>query len=134
MTKIVLCGANGKMGHTLAGCIAKREDCTVIAGIDSYTKQYDSFPIVETVQSLGFLFCCSVLAGLMGVIALWFGFRKKSVPVTIVASVVLATIVCQIISSALAFLPMMGAVLGVTGILATLAIKNLLRQVNNMEV
>ena len=70
----------------------------------------------------------------MGVIALWFGFRKKSVPVTIVASVVLATIVCQIISSALAFLPMMGAVLGVTGILATLAIKNLLRQVNNMEV
>ena len=52
MTKIVLCGANGKMGHTLAGCIAKREDCTVIAGIDSYTKQYDSFPIVETAEQL----------------------------------------------------------------------------------
>lgn len=70
----------------------------------------------------------------MGVIALWFGFPKKSVSVTIVASVVLATIVCQIISSALAFLPMMGAVLGVMGILAALAVKNLLRQVNNMEV
>ena len=52
MTKIVLCGANGKMGHTLAGCIAKREDCTVIAGIDSYTKQYDSFPIVKTAEQL----------------------------------------------------------------------------------
>ena len=94
----------------------------------------DHLTIKVVLQSLGFLFCCSVLAGLMGVIALWFGFRKKSVPVTIVASVVLATIVCQIISSALAFLPMMGAVLGVTGILAALAIKNLLRQVNNMEV
>ena len=94
----------------------------------------DHLTIKVVLQSLGFLFCCSVLAGLMGVIALWFGFRKKSVPVTIVASVVLATIVCQIISSALVFLPMMGAVLGVTGILATLAIKNLLRQVNNMEV
>lgn len=53
---------------------------------------------------------------------------------TIVASVVLATIVCQIISSALAFLPMMGAVLGVTGILAILAMQSLLRQVKNMEV
>lgn len=90
--------------------------------------------IKVVLQSLGFLFCCSVLAGLIGVIALWFGFPKKSVSVTIVASVVLATIVCQTISSALAFLPMMGAVLGVTGILAALAVKNLLRQVNNMEV
>lgn len=94
----------------------------------------DHLTIKVILQSLGFLLCCSVLAGLMGMIALWFGFRKKSVPVTIVASVVLATIVCQIISSALAFLPMMGAVLGVTGILAALAIENLLRQVNNMEL
>lgn len=94
----------------------------------------DNLTIKVVLQSLGFLFCCSVLAGLMGVIALWFGFRKKSVSVTIVASVILATIVCQMISSALGFSPMMGVVLGVTGILATLAIKNLLRQVNNMEV
>ena len=94
----------------------------------------DQLTIEVVLQSLGVLFCCSVLAGLMGVIALWFGFRKKSVSVTIVTSVILATIVCQMISAALAFLLMMGAVLGVTGILAALAIKNLLRQVNNMEV
>ena len=85
-------------------------------------------------QSLGFLLSCSILAGLLGVVSLCFGFRKKSVSMTIVASVVLAALVCQVIAAALAFLPMMGAVLGVTGILATLAIKNLLRQVNNMEV
>ena len=50
----------------------------------------DHLTIKVVLQSLGFLFCCSVLAGLMGVIALWFGFRKKSVSVTIVTSVILA--------------------------------------------
>ena len=94
----------------------------------------DQLTIEVILQSLGFLLCCSVLAGLLGMVSLWFGFHKKSVSVTIVASVILATIVCQMISSALAFLPMMGSVLGVTVILSALAIKNLLRQVNNMEV
>lgn len=94
----------------------------------------DHLTVEVILQSLGFLLCCSVLAGLLGVIALWFGFRKKSVSATIVASVILAIIVCQMISSALVFWPIMGIVFGVTGIFATLAIKNLLRQVNNMEV
>lgn len=94
----------------------------------------DQLTMEVILQSLGFLLSCSILAGLLGVIALWFGFRKKSVPVTIVASVIPATLVCQMISSALAFLPIIGIVFGVTGILAALAIKNLLRQVNNMEV
>lgn len=94
----------------------------------------DQLTVEVVLQSLGSLLCCSILAGLLGVVSLWFGFRKKLISVTIVASVVLATIVCQRISSELAFLPMMGAVLGVTGILAALAVKNLLRQVNNMEV
>lgn len=95
---------------------------------------FDQLTMEVILQSLGFLLSCSILAGLLGVIALWFGFRKKSLPVTIVASVIPATLVCQMISSALAFLPIIGIVFGVTGILAALAIKNLLRQVNNMEV
>ena len=70
----------------------------------------------------------------MGVIALWFGFRKKSVSVTIVASVILAALVCQVIAAALAFWPIMGIVFGVTAIFAILAMQNLLRQVNDMEV
>ena len=94
----------------------------------------DQLTINMFLQSLGFLLSCSILAGLLGVVSLWFGFRKKSVSMTIVASVVLAALVCQVIAAALAFLPMMGAALGVTGILAALAIKNLLRQINNMEV
>lgn len=94
----------------------------------------DQLTINMFLQFLGFLLSCSILAGLLGVVSLWFGFRKKSVSMTIVASVVLAALVCQVIAAALAFLPMMGAALGVTGILAALAIKNLLRQINNMEV
>ena len=47
MTNIVICGANGKMGHTVAACIAQRTDCKVIGGIDVYTRAYGDFPIVE---------------------------------------------------------------------------------------
>lgn len=94
----------------------------------------DQLTIEVILQSLGSLLCCSILAGLLGVVSLWFGFRKKSVSVTIVASVILVTIVCQMISVALSFWPIMGIVFGVTGIFAILAIQNLLRQVNNMEV
>ena len=47
----------------------------------------DQLALGTILQSLGFLLCCSVLAGLLGAVSLWFGFRKKSVPVTIVASV-----------------------------------------------
>lgn len=52
MIKIAICGANGKMGHTVASCIQERNDCTVISGIDSYTAQYADFPIVETPSAL----------------------------------------------------------------------------------
>ena len=94
----------------------------------------DKLTINVFLQSLGFLLSCSILAGLLGVVSLWFGFRKKSVSMTIVASVVLVTIVCQIISAALTFLPIMGIVFGVPGIFAVLAMQYLLKQVKNMEV
>ena len=52
MTNIVISGANGKMGHNIFNCADAREDCTVVAGIDLYTKQYADFPIVETPAQL----------------------------------------------------------------------------------
>ncbi len=52
MTKIAICGANGKMGKTIYNCICTRDDCTVIAGIDTYTAQYADFPIVESPEKL----------------------------------------------------------------------------------
>jgi len=50
----------------------------------------DQLRLGTILQSLGFLLGCTVLTGLLGVISLWFGFRRKSVPVPIVASVILA--------------------------------------------
>lgn len=94
----------------------------------------DHLTIKVILQSLGFLLCCSVLAGLMGVIALWFGFRKKSVPVTIVASVILATLVCQGISAAIQYIPILWIVIGIAAICSLIAVLDLFRQVEGMEV
>lgn len=34
MVKIILNGANGKMGRVIASCVAEREDCEIVAGVD----------------------------------------------------------------------------------------------------
>ena len=94
----------------------------------------DRFTFKTVLQSLVFLLCCSVLSGMLGVISLWFGFHKKSVPLTIVSSIILTTLVCQIISAALTYLPLIGIILGVAGLLAVLATKNMLNLVKIMEV
>lgn len=46
MTRIVLCGALGKMGRVLASIIESRNDCEVIGGIDMGTGEA-SFPVVK---------------------------------------------------------------------------------------
>lgn len=52
MTRIVICGANGKMGKTIYNCVSEREDCKVVGGIDLYTEQYADFPIVDSADKL----------------------------------------------------------------------------------
>lgn len=52
MTKIVICGANGKMGHTIYRCIQERDDCVVTAGVDINTQQYADFPIYSNISEL----------------------------------------------------------------------------------
>ena len=32
MTNITICGANGKMGHTIYQCVQERSDCRIISG------------------------------------------------------------------------------------------------------
>ncbi len=90
--------------------------------------------IKAILQSLGILLCCSVLAGLLGVVSLWFGFRKKSVSVTIVASVILATLVCQMISAAIQYFPILWIVMGIAAICSLIAVLDLFRQAEGMEV
>ena len=94
----------------------------------------DQLTIEVILQSLGFLLCCSILAGLLGVVSLWFGFRKKSVSVTIVASVILVTLVCQMIGATIQYFPILWIVTGIATICSLIAVLDLFRQAEGMEV
>jgi len=52
MTKIAICGANGKMGKTIYNCVQNHDECKVVAGIDLFTEQYANFPIVDSPNKL----------------------------------------------------------------------------------
>lgn len=52
MTKIVLCGACGKMGRAVADVISARDDCEIIAGIDLNPVKYSDFIIHSKVTEL----------------------------------------------------------------------------------
>lgn len=45
MTRILLCGCNGKMGRVIAACVKEREDCKIVAGIDIRTDPFGDFPV-----------------------------------------------------------------------------------------
>lgn len=47
MTKIILCGANGKMGHVIQSVVSGRDDCEIVAGVDLNTAR-DAFPIYSS--------------------------------------------------------------------------------------
>ena len=47
MIRILLCGANGKMGHVIASCVAERGNMEIVAGIDLNIKTYGAFPIYK---------------------------------------------------------------------------------------
>lgn len=45
MTRILLCGCNGKMGQTITRCASSREDCRIVAGIDCDTRALNDYPV-----------------------------------------------------------------------------------------
>lgn len=45
MTKILLSGCGGKMGRVIASCIADREDCEIIGGIEPGGMDDTAFPV-----------------------------------------------------------------------------------------
>lgn len=47
MTKIILCGANGKMGYVIQSVVAGRDDCEIVAGVDINTES-TGFPVYST--------------------------------------------------------------------------------------
>ncbi len=51
MTKVLLCGANGKMGRVIENCISERENVEVVAGVDLNTTSYADFPIYDDINN-----------------------------------------------------------------------------------
>lgn len=51
MKKIILCGANGKMGHVIRNILAADKDCEIVAGIDKNTEAAD-FPVYSDFNSI----------------------------------------------------------------------------------
>lgn len=80
------------------------------------------------------LLCHSLIAGAVAIISLWIGFLKKSVSSTIVASVITATLLCQILSAVFAFRQALFILSVVLAAAAIAAVKHLFYQIGKMEV
>lgn len=53
MTRILLSGANGRMGRVIADIVSQREDCKIVAGVDLNTSAYSDFPIYPSPAEVG---------------------------------------------------------------------------------
>lgn len=51
MTKIILCGANGKMGKVIQSVVSAREDCEIVAGVDLNTTS-ENFPVYSSINDI----------------------------------------------------------------------------------
>lgn len=51
MTRIILCGANGKMGKVIQSVVSARENCEIIAGVDFNTES-STFPVYKTIAEV----------------------------------------------------------------------------------
>lgn len=80
------------------------------------------------------LLCHSLIAGALAIFALWIGFLKRSVSVTIVSAVIAATIVCQAVSLTFTIRPVLFMMLGIVAIGAAIAVKHIFQKVEVMEV
>lgn len=50
MIDIILCGANGRMGHVVENCVSERDNVRVVCGIDFNDKPYADFPIYKVIS------------------------------------------------------------------------------------
>ena len=51
MIRILLCGANGKMGRVIENCVSSREGMEVVAGVDINDEVYANFPIYASIAN-----------------------------------------------------------------------------------
>ena len=112
---------------------------TIIFGIFLGTESL--FPICSDALTLPTFFYCSfslisysLLAGVWGIVALWIGFGRQSVTVTIVAAIIIAIVMCQIMAMTLNDLVGAAFFLVIGSVAAVIAWADLKRNIANMEV
>lgn len=94
----------------------------------------DTIDIGLILNCISSMLCYSLLAGLLGIISLWFGFRKKSTIVTIISACIVVSVLCQVIAMTLFIRFVLIIILAVIFLTAMLAWTSLRYQVKNMEV
>lgn len=114
-----------------------------VLGIFLLTETF--FPLCKdtlTLQIIMYAFLSLIVysgvAGLIGVISVWFGFLKKSIAATIVSSCIIVSVVCQV-TAQLVMLPQffISALIGITlaGIvIASFVYMNLHHRIEKMEI
>ena len=94
----------------------------------------DVLSIQVILKTLATLLGCSVLAGALGSISLWFGFWKKSISVTIVSAAIMAVVVCQIMAAAMGHLAVLWIFVSAGLVCTSLLLLRLSQKISNMEV
>ncbi len=94
----------------------------------------DSISLRLILTSIIYLIGYALIASFCGIVSSWIGFKKKSVIATIVASCIIMVIMCQI--AAMTFFAGAAMLLLLTGmgIVTFFAVKNMLDQVQKMEI
>ena len=52
MLRILLSGCNGAMGKVITNCVAERDDCEIVAGLDVNTADNDKYPIFGSADDI----------------------------------------------------------------------------------
>ena len=96
----------------------------------------DEISLGIILKSLLLLVSYSLLSGVWGMVALWFGFKKQSVIITIVAAVVISVLLCQSTAVFMAVSPFAGvAIFLIIGVPASLAVlSDIKNKVQRMEI
>lgn len=52
MTKIILCGCNGKMGFAITEIVRERDDCEIVAGVDMNTNSMNGYQVYANIADV----------------------------------------------------------------------------------
>lgn len=52
MTKIILCGCNGKMGAAITDIVRERDDCEIVAGVDINTASMNGYQVYADISDV----------------------------------------------------------------------------------